>query len=175
MFDEVLSMFPVVNIPGFSIAQDFSMSQVLNVPEFRIYQSSEYASGFEYARILHIPEFWICQGYTGFRICLNKSWICLSMPDNVWICLGNMPEYVRICVNIPKYAWMAFGFTFLHFPIGFTIPWKRGYLFERLQETRETTGYSLKEHETVFLKKQNLTFSLAAGSISFVFCFRLLF
>ena len=73
MFDEVLSMFPVVNIPGFSIAQDFSMSQVLNVPEFRIYQSSEYASGFEYARILHIPEFCICQGYTGFRICLNKS------------------------------------------------------------------------------------------------------
>ena len=149
------------------------MSQVLNEPEFWMYQGSEYAPGFEYARILNIPEFWIRQGYKGFKICLNNSWICLNMPDNVWICLGNMPEYVRICVNMPKYAWMAFGFTFLHFLIGFAIPWKRGYLFERLQETRETRGYSLKKQETPFLKKQNLIFSLAAGSISFVFCFRL--
>ena len=49
----------------------------------------------------------------------------------------------------------------------------RGYLFERLQETR---GYSLKEHETTFLKRQNLIFfSTAAGSISFVSCFLLPF
>ena len=33
----------------------------------------------------------------------------------------------------------------------------RGYLFERLQETR---GYSLKEHEAAFLKRQNLIFFL---------------
>ena len=46
----------------------------------------------------------------------------------------------------------------------------RGYLFECLQETE---GYSLKEHEAVFLKKQNLIFYIAAGSISFVFCFSL--
>ena len=31
------------------------MSLVLNVPEFWIYQRSEYASGFEYARILNMP------------------------------------------------------------------------------------------------------------------------
>ena len=31
----------------------------------------------------------------------------------------------------------------------------------------------MKEHEAVFLKRQNLVFSIAAGSISFVFCFRI--
>ena len=49
------------------------MSLVLNVPEFSIYQGSEYAFGFEYAKILNISEFWICQGYRGFIICLNNS------------------------------------------------------------------------------------------------------
>ena len=33
------------------------MSLVLNMPEFWMYQGSEYASGFEYARILNSPDF----------------------------------------------------------------------------------------------------------------------
>ena len=44
-------------------------------------------------------------------------------------------------------------------------------VFERLQEVR---GHSLKEHEAVFLKRQNLIFSIAAGSILFVFCLKLI-
>ena len=32
--------------------------------------------------------------------------------------------------------------------------------------------YSLKEHKAIFLKKQNLIFYLVAGSICFVFCFK---
>ena len=32
------------------------MSLFLNMPEFWVYECSEYASGFEYARILNIPE-----------------------------------------------------------------------------------------------------------------------
>ena len=71
---------------------------------FWICQGSEYASGFEYARILNIPEFWICQGFTGFRICLNNSWICLNMSDYVWIFL-NLPEYAWICL---KSFWITF-------------------------------------------------------------------
>ena len=55
-----------------------------------------------------------------------------------------MPEYARICVNMPKSTWMAFV---LHFPC----------------------GYSLKKNEAVFLKKQDLIFSIAAGSILFGF------
>ena len=40
------------------------------------------------------------------------------------------------------------------------------YLFEGLQETR---GYGLKEYETAFLRRQNLSFSIAAGSIIHLF------
>ena len=143
------------------------MSLVLNVPEFWVYQSS----GFEHARILKIPKFWICQGDTGFRICLNNSSICLNMPDYDWICL-NMLEIAGICVNMPKSAWMAFvlHFSIPHLFYNLFSSGISGYLFERLKETK---GYKLKENEAVFLKRQNLTFYIAAGSISFVFCFRL--
>ena len=54
----------------------------------------------------------------------------------------------------------------LHFPCGYIT--SRGYLFEGLQETR---GYSLKE-QAVFLKRQSLTFSIAAGSIIHLFHFK---
>ena len=40
-------------------------------------------------------------------------------------------------------------------------------------ETYFNKVYSLKEHEAVFLKKQNVTFSAVAGSIWFVFYFRI--
>ena len=33
------------------------MPLVVNVPEFWIYQGSEYVSGFEYAKIVNISEF----------------------------------------------------------------------------------------------------------------------
>ena len=72
-----------------------NMPLVLNVPRFWICQGSKYGPGFEYARILNIPEFWICQGYTVFRISMNNSWICLNMPDYVYIYL-NIPECARI-------------------------------------------------------------------------------
>ena len=85
-------------------------SLILNVLEFWIYRGFEYASSFEYAGVVNIPKFWICQGYTGFRICLNNSRICLNMPDYAWICL-NMLEYA---LNMSKSAWMTFV---LYFPI----------------------------------------------------------
>ena len=44
-----------------------------------------------------------------------------------------------------------------------------GYLIQFLLETK---SYSLKNYEDVFLKRQNLVFSIAAGSIWF-FCFQL--
>ena len=123
------------------------------------------ASGFEYAMILNIPEFWICQGYAGFTICLNNSWICLNISDYVWISL-NIPEYTWIGVNLPE--WLSF--TFLHFPIGFPIPCLLEHVITCLN-TKETRGYSLKECETVFLKRENSIFYIATGSIWFAFCF----
>ena len=127
-------------------------------------QGSEYASGFEYAKILNIPEFWICLDFTGFKICLNNSRICLIMSGYVWICL-NIPQYAWICLNLPE--WFLFYMSlFPHFFYNCFSTWTHRYLFEPLQEIR---GYSLKELEAT---GRNI-FSIAAGSISFFFCFRL--
>ena len=50
-----------------------------------------------YSRILNIPDkFWIFQSYTGLRIYLKISWISLDMSD-----------YILICMNMAKYAWIC--------------------------------------------------------------------
>ena len=36
-------------------------------------------------------------------ICLNYAWLCMTLP-----------EYARICINMPKHSWMVFA---LHTPI----------------------------------------------------------
>ena len=46
--------------------------------------------------------------------------------------------------------------------------WTGASLLQRLHQTR---SYSLKQHEVVFLKGQNLIFSSVAVSIWFVFLF----
>ena len=98
----------VLNIPGywiylwFWICQAPEYTSVLNMPGFWTYQDSEYVSSFkyisgsEYARVLNVTRFWvhqgsaytsvlnvlgfwICQGYTGFCLCLINSWIYLNM------------------------------------------------------------------------------------------------
>ena len=66
MFNKVLSMSPALNIPGFWICQRFG-----------------------YTRFPKRPGL---QGYPGFRIYMNNSWICLIMCGYVWIC-WNMGEY----------------------------------------------------------------------------------
>ena len=127
MFDKFLSMFLVPNVPGLWIYLSF---------EFWIYPSSEYASGFEYVRILNLSELWICQGYSGCRICLNNSWLYLNMPDYLGKCL-NIPEYAGICVNVPKSFWIAFV---SHFPCGYITLHAVIYL-----EVYRRLGYSLKK------------------------------
>ena len=65
-----------------------------------------------------------------------------------------MLEYVGICVNMPKSAWIAFV---LHSTCGCLFQW----------------SFYSEEHKAVFLKKQNLIFSVVAGSIWFAFYSRL--
>ena len=78
----------------------------------------------------------------GFWVCLNNSWICLSLT-----------EYAGICLN-------GFCFTFPHCnPLS---PWMCNHLSQCLHKT---INYSLKEHEAVFMKRQSLIFFLVAGSI----------
>ena len=148
------------------------MPLVLNIPVSWIAQDSEYISGSEFARVLDIPGFWI---YLWFWICQNSKYTRVSnmpglhrvqnMPGK---CL-NMPEYAWICLDLPEWLLLYIS-PFPHLFYNLFSTWALGYLFKRLQETR---GYSLKDHEAVFLKRRNLIFSIAAGSISFVFCFRL--
>ena len=87
----------------------------------------------------------------------------LNMPEYARIIF----EYVKICVNVPKFAWLAFV-LFPHCnPLS---TWRVGYLFQCLHKTR---SYSPKNCEAAFLKRQNLIYSIVAGSVSFIFCFKL--
>ena len=114
------------------------MPPVLNIPGFWIAQDSEYVSGSECAIVLDIPGFWICLWFWMCQdseykrvlnmVCIHKvtqgskyiwiipeyAWMCLILPGFIWICL-NMPEYAWICLN-------GLCFTFLNFPISLTIP-----------------------------------------------------
>ena len=83
------------------------------------------------------------------------------MPEYEWLCL-NIPKYAGVYVNMRKAARMAFA---LHFV--FVIPcllWTGNYLFQQFHETR---SYNLKEHEAIFLKRQDLIFTIIARSIWF--------
>ena len=100
MFDRVLNIACVLDMPGFSIflcywiCKGCEYTRVLNMPVFWIDQGSEYASG---------------SGYIGV---LNMARLCrvLDMPKYVWI----VYEYVGIYMNMPKFAWITFA---LRFPI----------------------------------------------------------
>ena len=80
--------------------------------------------------------------------------VCLWWYDYVWICLS-MPEYPGILVNIPKSGWMSFVshvFIVIPCPLECLVTYFNEY-------------FSLKRHEDVFLKRQNLFFYTVAGSI----------
>ena len=96
-------------------------------------------------------------GYTGFWICLNIPWI---VPHYLWLSL-NMSKYAWISWNMCEYALICYnGFysTFIH--CNSLSTWTRDYLFQRLRKTR---SYSLKKHEAIFLKRQNLIFWIVGG------------
>ena len=104
----------------------------------------------------------------GLHRVLNMPKCVWIVPEYAWLCL-NMPEYAWIYVNIPKSVWTVFALHFFHCNPLSTLT--RDYLFQRLRKTR---SYSLKEHETVFLTRQDLIFLVVAGSMWFNFCFRLI-
>ena len=106
-----------------------------------------------------MPGFWRYQSSENARVSQGSEYvwvipkytqICLITSGYVWIC-RNMPEHARICLNLPE--WLLFYISpFPHFFYNILFTWARGYLFER------------------FLKRKNPIFSIASGSISFVFC-----
>ena len=61
-------------------------------------QGFEYASGCKYARARNMARLWMCEGYTGCWMCLNKPGYSLIMPQYVWACINNA-EYASIYLN----------------------------------------------------------------------------
>ena len=111
---------------GSEYASGCNYVRVLNIPGFRVCQVSAHASaaqGSEYGwkmpydRVLNMPgqrfavlnklpvltnmaRLWICEGYTGCWICLNKPVFTLIMYQYTWIWL-NKAEYDWIYRHIP--------------------------------------------------------------------------
>ena len=76
-----------------------------------------------------------------------------------------MPEYAKVCMNVPISAQMAFVLFTHSNPLS---TWMYSNLFQCLYKTR---SYSLMKYEAVFLRRQNFIFPIVAGSIWFVFLF----
>ena len=109
----------VLNIPGFLICQVSAYVNVIQGSEYAwiwlnnawinysmtgfwlclvSFTEFWYASGSKYARARNIARLWICEGYTGWWIYLNKPEYALIMPQYAWICLDNA-EFVCIYLN----------------------------------------------------------------------------
>ena len=175
MFDRCL------NIPGFWTCLWFWIyTRVLNISgfwiclRFWICQVCEYTWNLNMPLVLNIPGFpgylwfWVCKCSDYTRV-LNMLMLhsVLDMPEFAWI----IPEYVWIYLNMLEhrsiYLLDDFPFTFPHCnPLSNC---RRGCLFQRLHENQ---NYILREYEAAFLMRQNLIFSLVAGSIWLNFCFR---
>ena len=99
-------------------------------------------------RVQNMLRFWFwIQLWPGFWISLNNYWTCLKMPK---------------CENVCKSALVAFVLFSYYNKLSI---WMCDYLFQCLYETR---SYSLRCYEVAFLKRQNLIFSVVAGSIWFI-------
>ena len=67
----------------------------------KVSQGFEYASGSEYVRARNMTMLWICKGYKGWGIRLNKPEYALTIPQYAWICLHSA-EYLWIYLDIPE-------------------------------------------------------------------------
>ena len=112
------------------------------------YQGSEYTSISEYTRALIMP-------------------VVLNGPGLHRV--RNIYQYAQI---IPEYAGIWWIFLNLSEWLCFAFSRSTPFLFERVVTYFKTRRYSLKEHEAAFWRDKFDLF-VEAGSICFVFCFRL--
>ena len=136
----------------FWMCQSFRYTRVLNMPLVLICQD------FEYTSVLNMSELNMVQNRHAWII-PEYAWLFLIMSGNVWICV-NMPEYAWICLNLP--GWLSFTFCISAFILE-SLFYLNTYLL--IWTSKGIRGYNLKEHETVFLKGQNLIFSIAAAGV----------
>ena len=114
MFNRLLNISKILNIPAFWIYRGSEYNRVVNVPGFwmcfwfRICQGSRYASGSEYVRVMNML---LVQNMSRFCICYGSIYSRATQgSEHAWI----IPEYAWLCLNVTKSAWMAFCFTFTH-------------------------------------------------------------
>ena len=93
MFHQVLSLPPVLNIPGCWIGFCICLCSWCT-------------------RASDVPGFWIYQSYGHARV-TQRSEYAWAISEYAWLCL-DMSKYAEICVNVAISAWIAFV---LHFPI----------------------------------------------------------
>ena len=79
----------------------------IHVSKAPLCQGSEYTRVLNMPLVLNLPEFWIYQSSEYVRVTQGSeyAWLCLIMPG--WISL-DMSEYAGICLNMLKSACMIF-------------------------------------------------------------------
>ena len=93
--------------------------------------------------------FWIYQGSEYARVTQGSQYTSICQ-NNFWS-YQNMPEYAKICANVPKSAWIAFV-LFAH--CNSLSTWTLGYLFYRKLEVivwRNTRQLSWRDKIQVFI------------------------
>ena len=99
MFDRVLNMPRILNMPAFSIYR---------WPGFWIHQDCKYARVLNMLLVLIISGFCIYHGSKYFRV--------PNMPEYVWM----IPGYAWLCLNVPKSLWIPFAL-----PLTIVIPYPK--------------------------------------------------
>ena len=103
------------------------MPLVLNMPGFWICQGSEYTKVLNMPLVVNLPKCWIYHGSEYVRVTQSSEYNLICLIMSAWICL-DLSEYVKICVNMPKSAWMN-GFYFMFPYCNLLSTWTRAYLF----------------------------------------------
>ena len=92
--------------------------------------------------------------------------IVRNIPEYAWI----IPEYAWIRRNMREYAYICLNFFVLHFPIVLLCLFERMVTYFKVYAKLEDIVW---RNMKVFFEETKFHFFIKAGSICFVFCFRL--
>ena len=126
MFDRVLNMPHILNMPAFWIYGSSEYTGVANMPEFCICLCFWMCQGSRYTAFLNLPR--VTQ-YLNMPESLNNSWICLIMPESTWICLNGFCFTFTHCNSLSKWTIDFFLQSKFSWEIFFCSNWKYLILF----------------------------------------------
>ena len=94
----IQALHKVLNMPDYGGIMPYDRVLNMSGQHFTGFKST---SGSKYERDQKKTQLWICEGYTGCWICLNKPEYVFIISQHVWICLNNA-KYDWICRHIPE-------------------------------------------------------------------------